>query len=152
MNVTRIFHPDLQSQLLTDTNDSASKGPWDSSLYKESNWAFNSDATIFRPILVFEVPYISVSGGLHNQGVHVNDTPAIPASQWGGLPSDCSWASDWLLNSQQKWQDSTSFKPLKIIVYLWDQSTWNTTALEDYISLFPRLALPLSSAEKVDKQ
>lgn len=28
----------------------------------------------------------------------------------------------------------------------------NTISLEDCISLFPRLALPLSSAEKVDKQ
>lgn len=38
------------------------------------------------------------------------------------------------------------------MVHFWDQSIWSMSSLEDCISLSPRLALPLSSAEKVDKQ
>lgn len=117
----------------------------------ESNWAYDSDVMLLRQILVCLKSH--VFQGLvefYKQGDHVKLKLSPRHQQWGGgLISDCN---HWLLNSQQKWQDSTSFQALRnysifmISVYLEHAFLWRL-----HFS-FSQLALPLSSAEKVDKQ
>lgn len=69
----------------------------------------------------------------------------------GGSVLAWHW-NNQLWSSQQKWQDQTDFPALKMMLYLWEQSTWNMVfpwrLHFPFLLPLPRLVLPLSSAEK----